>query len=1011
MIVLAIIIASIYVNDHKLALMIENMAERKLGCDIEISDFRLDGLSRLHCGSIKARSTDSLWFEIDSINIKINPWAILGWELQIKFIAIESVYLNMNFYRFFNSDTMAGIAENDSINSKEFVFPLTVKIDYCNLSNLKVDDNLACYHTEGNLGFSGENISIKNIADFRGNFYIKASGYTVKYNSDILGPDLTTLVNTNLKITTTGINSASLQGIMELTETGARFDTLSFTDLPNISGDCQLTFQDNNIIIDKLAISTGKQRNLSISGVINSALDDSVSANIKFDSLAIDLGTYNKTLRMFYPDITLTGKIDIDSILEVIWANNSVSIPNGIISLKDISYENNLAGISGINGKINLAHHNSGNLLNIDLAIEQVRYDTISVNNSRFIAGAAYDKALSLVSTNATILCSDLYGGEADIAIGYADSGLKGNIKISNISLTELAGNQIEGVTGGQISFEGSPYNITGQFAFDILDIVYRMEDDSLNLDSLALRGKFNTSTREPFDFKIADITFSVGQLLHGELTSYTKNGKAMISLQAGMDISTIPEYLTASLAHLLGPIDIDGDLTIYGQASADTSFEFDVGVSVEPTDMLLEEYQSLVVSLGAVIDLFTDPRGLVIYLDGTIGELYVENLSATRFENIKIRGSLIQKSSDLWQIENMQMEFPDQKVSFDLEGELLTGKHYGYDLLTKLEFHSSEAVDLTSDFRGSGDLAAEMFLREKADTLYFKGKIDMRDISLSGKNDLELNKLGGNYQVSGKIFMNDSLFVTSLNAPVLPFSQYRRDRYVPLSQTRSISNLSIARIQYGQLVINDFKADAAFTDGILTVDYFEGNFLDGAFTGSCLLDISKVNLFEDIPDYSPIKYQIKSAFSNIDFDVLVSSVKGRRKKKSGETELDGNLAFTGGGLAMPGKKFSLEGTLNITSIGSKTADRLMKFLDPLEENPGIANTRKLMNRKFLFLDMSYKPRWFSFSIKHGNLYPRLYMDQPFYADFMPLLKVNMPIQYDRIPLNTVLSNISKQGY
>jgi len=163
-----------------------------------------------------------------------------------------------------------------------------------------------------------------------------------------------------------------------------------------------------------------------------------------------------------------------------------------------------------------------------------------------------------------------------------------------------------------------------------------------------------------------------------------------------------------------------------------------------------------------------------------------------------------------------------------------------------------------------------------------------------------------------------------------------------------------------------------------------------------------------EYPDYENIEYNTNLEMASLDFNQLVYGF-GPYKSKANFTA---DAGFRGRGIIAPGQDYSVEGTFHISEMGPQVVDRVLDVIDPENQNPGVAQTRSLLNKKLLgIIDMSYKPTRFSFEIKHGAMYPSLSMDQPFFADIIPILRVPMPIEYGRIPLNTIVNTIKENPW
>jgi hypothetical protein len=125
------------------------------------------------------------------------------------------------------------------------------------------------------------------------------------------------------------------------------------------------------------------------------------------------------------------------------------------------------------------------------------------------------------------------------------------------------------------------------------------------------------------------------------------------------------------------------------------------------------------------------------------------------------------------------------------------------------------------------------------------------------------------------------------------------------------------------------------------------------------------------------------------------------------EANFSADANFTGNGLLGTEENFAINGAFHITEMNRDVALRILQIIDPENQNPGVIETRKIMERKVLgLIDLSYSPQRFSFELKHGSFYPRLFMDQPFYADFLPLARIPMPVEYGRIPVKSLFKSL-----
>ena len=102
-------------------------------------------------------------------------------------------------------------------------------------------------------------------------------------------------------------------------------------------------------------------------------------------------------------------------------------------------------------------------------------------------------------------------------------------------------------------------------------------------------------------------------------------------------------------------------------------------------------------------------------------------------------------------------------------------------------------------------------------------------------------------------------------------------------------------------------------------------------------------------------------------------------------------MAFQGRGLD-PTQGINVEGFFHITKIGPNFASTLLQGMDPKGADRSIRMTRR-------FLNSGWKPRLFSFELRHGYVYPSLILAQPWFSP------VRLPerLEYGRLPLEFFL--------
>ena len=183
--------------------------------------------------------------------------------------------------------------------------------------------------------------------------------------------------------------------------------------------------------------------------------------------------------------------------------------------------------------------------------------------------------------------------------------------------------------------------------------------------------------------------------------------------------------------------------------------------------------------------------------------------------------------------------------------------------------------------------------------------------------------------------------------------------------------------------VIHHLTVDTKFADGFIQIPLFAMAFLDGNVGGSVWIDIRAG--FRD-----QLAYGIRAQASRINSAVLANI----QQEKEEETELNATMAFEGIGIN-PDAGINVNGYFHITSMGSKFAATLLQGMDPKGADRSIKLTRRLLN-------MGWKPKLFSFDMRHGFVYPTLSLSRPWYTKFF---KFPEDFQYGRLLLTFFIND------
>ncbi len=213
----------------------------------------------------------------------------------------------------------------------------------------------------------------------------------------------------------------------------------------------------------------------------------------------------------------------------------------------------------------------------------------------------------------------------------------------------------------------------------------------------------------------------------------------------------------------------------------------------------------------------------------------------------------------------------------------------------------------------------------------------------------------------------------------------YENQRAVHRHLSPVVGNLRIREMEMVGYRMHDFVMDLDVRRGVVHIPWFRVDVLDGNFGGSLLLNPGS-------GARSDISYEIRAQASRINSAALVDVRIGDEE----ETELNTTLAFRGRGIDIA-QGIDLEGVFHITKIGPKFASTLLQGMDPQGSDRSIRLTRRLLNT-------GWKPKLFSFELRHGYVYPSLALSQPWFSP----IRIPEELEYGRLPLEFFLKTQSQ---
>jgi hypothetical protein len=302
------------------------------------------------------------------------------------------------------------------------------------------------------------------------------------------------------------------------------------------------------------------------------------------------------------------------------------------------------------------------------------------------------------------------------------------------------------------------------------------------------------------------------------------------------------------------------------------------------------------------------------------------------------------------------------------------------------LMFQSEETVFPIQDLELSGLLGFHLSGRTiqfGQNRLQFDGRLKADRFTMSMGKDFAVRNISGSVPIELKYDLeNQKIISDSLFRP-LSWVEYENQQQLQLSHSEFIKQIRIDTIRFAEYQAEKVVIDLGVTEGYVQIPSFQINLLDGNLGGSVLLDLGSL-------EKEQISYAIQAQASRINSAVLV----GKQAAKKEETELNMTMAFKGKGIDLE-RSINLEGYFYITKMGSNFASTLLESMDPGGSDRSIRMTRRLLNT-------GWKPKLFSFDLRHGYVYPSLMLTQPWFSP----IRIPGKLEYGRLPLAFFLKNL-----
>ncbi len=1010
--IIAIISARLYFSDNRLKTLASETLRKSTASEVQIESLKIDNWLQIKIiGLTLLNSEDSTkWFSVDSIRIKISPNELISKKLKIRYILVDGGLLD---YGNIPKSLMAAVP--DTSQPKTVELPFRVIMDSCVVSSFAVIGPQA----DMNLELAISKLNFTNIKNFSFAYEAEGKDGKIHYEQDTIG------IECNLDIAASGkfstVDKSRQNFNISISNIEATFGNKY--DIGNVDASLNSTtnINDNSVDIDSMRISLNNSRLISGGGMVQ--INKNPNVMIVLDPVIWKLEQFSGLIRQSGMPLKLDGAISLDKGLINISTESLVYHLGLELSNLAINYSDT-AFVAGLNGSILVDGTNGSANGTIASSVESVRYllakdKALKIANLTLEGNGGINDNIVTFDLDGKI--ADFFGGDMVINAVLEKSNVNFNIAANNLDLSNLS-NRL--MTNGEMSANGK-INMTTSLSGHRDSVAFKSDIAGMGMsivsgnDTLSLGDrKFDLQGNAMIDKDRirADANYKLDNVFDGNLSAnypLSKSSKDSISARfyLNIDDAQLPAFFPKNLTEILGPMDISGFTKINGNISSPTDSinpSGAISIVIEPTDVLLEDYKILIRQFTGLSEISLHGLEMSIESHDTVGALYAENYSDIAFENIPISARLDYGSDSIWKLGNLTALIPSLRTSIVCAGEFGSVKDIPFsNIKYSIKRDSPDTSALNSMISIYGALNCDFETDQLGDTLKFGGQFNLDSLGIVGPAGISCSGITGNAPITGTMNMYDSLFVKKPVGSMFPISTYRRDRQGMISEGK-FGNITIGSVRAPDINVDNISVDLSFRDGVLMMPLITGNILGGNFVGKSSFDISEINMMREFPNFDRLGYEMSLELASLDFNQLVGSF----GPQESSALFSADFSFRGRGLIAPGADYTLDGVFNITEMGPQVANRVLDVIDPQNQNPGVAQTRALLNRKFLkIIDLSYRPKSFSFKIEHGAAYPEIYMDQPFFAEAIPILRIPMPIRYGRIPIKTIIDNLKEAGW
>lgn len=372
-------------------------------------------------------------------------------------------------------------------------------------------------------------------------------------------------------------------------------------------------------------------------------------------------------------------------------------------------------------------------------------------------------------------------------------------------------------------------------------------------------------------------------------------------------------------------------------------------------------------------------------------GEVHVGRMVLGKMRSDPILGSRLSFDLPMISLDSLRVE--GGKINVDplaVRGHFLIGIGQITEsprMVADIEvaFQSEDSVEVADGMAMLGSLKCRFHgetLDPEKQWVRVTGEIDIDSLDVVKKNLFRVEGIRGRlpFQIDGD--QSQRKFLPRANYRPYEWVEYERQRTLYRHFFPEAEIVRVGAIEVSGYRMTELLLDVEVSGGYVQVPWFNLNVLEGNVGGSFLLNLG-TGAKQDLV------YEIRAQASRINSAALANVEIGDEE----ETELNATITFRGRGIDLT-EGIDLDGSFHITKIGPKFASTLLEGMDPRGSDRSIRLSRRLLNT-------GWKPRLFSFELRHGYVYPSLALSQPWFSP----VRIPGQLEYGRLPLEFLLKS------